>query len=72
MEMQVLQAMPWESSFQIDPNWPYIQKMTTTSQFTNISFINFSYWFKFHVNIILGSRVTTIFLSKGLTINLEI
>ena len=29
----------------------------------------FSYWSKFHVNIITGSRVTTIFLYKDLTRN---
>ena len=32
----------------------------------------FSYWSKFHVNIITGSRVVTIFLYKELTRNLEI
>ena len=51
-----------------------------TSQFANMTsslfffrmpwfFLNFSYWLKFHVNIITGSRVTTIFLHKGLTRN---
>ena len=34
--------------------------------------VNFSYWFKFHVNIITGSRIITIFFYKGLTTNLEI
>ena len=32
----------------------------------------FSYWSKFHVNIITGSRVATIFLDKELGRNLEI
>ena len=36
-----------------------------------VSFVNFSYWSKFHVNIIVGSGVRTIFY-KGLTRNLEI
>ena len=37
-----------------------------------ISFVKFSYWSKFQVNIITGSEVMTIFLCKGLTRNLEI
>ena len=32
-----------------------------------ISSVNFCYWSKFHVNIITGSRVLTIFLHIGLT-----
>ena len=34
--------------------------------------MNFSYWSKFHVNVITGSGVTTIFVYKGLTRNSEI
>ena len=34
--------------------------------------VKFSYWFKFQVNISTGSRVTTIFVYKGLTRNPEI
>ena len=34
--------------------------------------VKFSYWFKFQVNISTGSRVTTIFVYKGLTRNSEI
>ena len=34
--------------------------------------VNFSYWCKFHVNIITGSEVMTIFFYEGLTRNLEI
>ena len=38
-----------------------------------VSLIRFNYWSKFHVNIITGSGVMTIFLCyKGLTRNLEI
>ena len=37
-----------------------------------IPFVRFSYWFKFHVNIIIGSGVMTIFFHKGLTRNQEI
>ena len=36
-----------------------------------VSLVNFSYWSKFHVNIIIGSGVMTIFFYKGLTRNLE-
>ena len=34
--------------------------------------IKFSYWSKFHVNVITGSTVITIFVDKGLTRNPEI
>ena len=37
-----------------------------------VSLVKFSYWSKFHVNIITGSGVTTIFFYKGLTRNPEI
>ena len=37
-----------------------------------ISFVKFSYWSKFHVNIITGSGIKTIFFYKGLTRNPEI
>ena len=37
-----------------------------------VSLVNFSYWSKFHVSIITGSGVMTIFAYKGLTRNLEI
>ena len=37
-----------------------------------ISLVKFSYWFKFHVNIVTGSRVMTIFFYTGLTRNPEI
>ena len=37
-----------------------------------VSFVKFSYWSKFHVNIITGSGAMTIFFYKGLSKNLEI
>ena len=37
-----------------------------------VSLVKFSYWSKFHVNIITGSGIMTIFFYKGLTRNLEI
>ena len=57
--------------------------MTMTSQFVDmtsspiflrcfVSLVKFSYWSKFHVNVMIGSRVMTIFFYKGLTRNLEI
>ena len=58
--------------------------MTMTSQFADmtsfanffwgwrVSFINFSYWYKFHVIIITGFIVTKMFVYKGLTRNREI
>ena len=48
-----------------------------TSQFVDIqrcfaSLVKFSYWSKFHLNIITGSGVMTIYFYKGLTRNPEI
>ena len=37
-----------------------------------VSLVKFSYWSKFHVNTITGSRIMTIFFDKGLTRNPEI
>ena len=37
-----------------------------------VSLVKFSYWSKFHVNIIIGSGIMTIFFYKGLTRNPEI
>ena len=36
-----------------------------------VSLVTFSYWSKFHVSIIAGSGLNTIFLCKGLIRNLE-
>ena len=36
-----------------------------------VSLVKFSYWSKFHVHIITGSGVMTIFICKGFTRNLE-
>ena len=37
-----------------------------------VSFVKFSYWSKFHVKIINGSWIMSIYFYKGLTRNLEI
>ena len=37
-----------------------------------VSLVKFSYWSKFHVNIINGSGIMTIFFYNGLSRNLEI
>ena len=48
-------------------------EMTSPSNFFDIVlFLLSSYWSKFHVNIITGSGVMTIFFYKGLTRNPEI
>ena len=76
----VLQTKRPESDFWIAPNWPTIRKITMTSQFSDMTsssmflvfcvfLVNFSYWSKFHVNIITGSGVMTIFCYKGLSRN---
>ena len=61
-----------------------VRVVTMTSQFANmksssnflwrcfVSLVKFSYWSEFHINIITGSGVTTIFIYEGLTRNLEI
>ena len=75
-----MQTLYPESGLRIAPNWPKIRKMTMTSQFSDmtstsnffVSLVNFSYWSKFHVNIITGSGIMTIFFHKGLTRNPEI
>ena len=67
-----------ETGFHIAPNWHKIGKATMTSKFVDMTsssiffYVKFSYWFKFHVNIITGSVVMTSFLYKGLTRNPEI
>ena len=37
-----------------------------------VSLVKFSYWFKFYVNIVTGSGITSIFFDKGLSRNPEI
>ena len=41
-------------------------------QLCRISLVKFSYWSKFHVSVMTGSGVMTIFDYKGLIRNLEI
>ena len=50
-------------------------KMMSSSKFLEgffVSLVMFNYWSKFHVNIITGFEVMTIFFYKGLTRNPEI
>ena len=64
-----------ESGFRIAPNWPQFEKWKWRHKWKwrcFVSLVNFSYWYKFHVNIITGSGVMTISFYKGLTRNLEI
>ena len=64
-----------ESGFRFPPN----RKMAMTSPFSDmtsslgcfVSLVKFSYWYKFHVNIITGSGVVTISFYTGLTRNPE-
>ena len=79
-----MQTLFPEASLQTTPNWPKIRKMTMTSQFSDmtstsiffwrcfVSLVKFSYWSKFHVNIITGSGIMTIFFYKALIRNPEI
>ena len=82
MKIYILQAMRLQSSFRIAPSWSNIGKKTMTSQFSKMTsspvFLNvfaslgkFSYWSKFHVDIIIGSGVMTSFIYKRLTRNPE-
>ena len=49
--------------------------MMSSSKFLEsffVSLVKFNYWSKFHVNIITGFEIMTIFFYKGLTRNPEI
>ena len=63
-----------EFGFQIAPDcfWNDIIIKFFDVFFFFVSLIKFSYWSKFHVNIVTGSGVLTIFFYKGLTRNPEI
>ena len=78
-----MQTLCPESGFQTTPKWPSIQKLTMTSQFSDmtstsiflycfVSLFKFSYWSQFHVSIITGSGIMTLFFYKGLTRNPKI
>ena len=60
-----LEKWQWGHSF---PIWRYRQSFCRCF----VSLKTFSYWSKFHVNIITGPGVMTIFFYKGLTRSLEI
>ena len=80
--------MRLESGFHIVPNWLYIYKIAMASQFSDMTsssiiFDLILFFFsslvtgqfplvKFHINIITGSGVITIFFYNGLTRNLGI
>ena len=61
-------------------NWKNINDVTIFRHDAIVKFfwncfvflVKFSYWYKFHVNIITGSGVMTIYLYRGLTRNPEI
>ena len=67
-----MQTLCPEYGLRTAPNWSKIRKKTMTSQFSDmksssifywhcfVSFVKFSYWSKFHVNIINGSGIMTI------------
>ena len=71
---------PASGLLQMGTNWKNGNDVTifwhdmTSSNFwcCFVSFVKFSYWSKFHVNIITGSEVLTNFFYKGLTRNPEI
>ena len=83
MKMYVLQTMRPKSGFRIASNLPQIEKMTIVTISLHdvivpffwrwsVFLVKFSYWSKFRVSIIAGSRVITIFFYKGLTRNREV
>ena len=49
-----------------------ISEMTSSTWRFFVSVVKFSYWSKFHVNIVSGSGIMTIFFYKGLTRNPEV
>ena len=65
-----MQTLCPESGLRTAPNWPKIRKMKITSHFSKsfwrcfVSHVKFSYWSKFHVNIITGSGIMTIFFIR--------
>ena len=73
-----------ESGFRIAWNWAINWKndnnVTLSRHYVIVNFfwryfvslVKFSYWSKFHINIITGSGVMTIYFYKGLTRNPEI
>ena len=69
-----------EFGFWIAPNRAYIRELarrhtvpTRIQSLSNfLTLVKFSYWSKFHVNIITGSGVMTTFVCKGLTRDAEI
>ena len=79
-----MQSLCPESGLRIAQNWSKIEKndneVTILWHDINVnflwrfllSFLKFSYWFKFHINIITGSGIMASFFYKGLTRNLEI
>ena len=69
-----MQTLCPESGLRTAPNWPKIWKIAMKSRFSDMTnffwrwfvyLVKFSYWSKFHVNIITGSRIMTIFFYKG-------
>ena len=83
MKTKVLPTVNPESGFWITPNGHKLEKWQRCHNFLTwhdiikffmffVSFVKFSYWSKFHVNIITGSEVLTNFFYKGLTRNPEI
>ena len=79
-----MQTLYPESGLQTAPNWPKISKNDNDVTIFRhdviinffwgrfVSFVNLSYWSKFNVNIITGSRIITIFFYKGLTRNQKV
>ena len=72
-----------ESGFRIARNRSQIGKMSYVTNFQHdvivnffwhcfVSLVKFCYWSKFHVNIIVGSGVMTIFFYNGLSRNPKI
>ena len=73
-----------ESGYWMATSWPKIRKETRTWPFINIDVIvnffwrcrvflvKFSYWPKFHINMMTSPWVMTIFVYKGLARNPEI
>ena len=84
MKILVLQTICLESGFRMAQNWPKIGKMTMLPQHANmtpssiffdavfVSLVNFSYWSKLYLNVIIGSGVMITFFYKGLSTNAEV
>ena len=69
MKIYILQTMHLKYGFRNDNDVTICQHAVFVKVFWDcvVSLVKISYWSKFHVNIVTGSGVKTVFFQKGLT-----